>query len=400
MRTLNVLVVGSGMYVSGRGTKGFGTVLPALFRAKRMGLVDKVIIASKNPRGRQELWEKINALSNKMGVELNVDFFPKGDRENHLAYQEAISALPRPACAIVAVPDHLHTEIAGYLIKSKIHPLVVKPLASTLSEVKYLIDLIEANGVYGAVEFHKRLDLANLKLLDTLREKKIGDPLYFLVEYSQRKVIPEVVFSEWVSKTNIFQYLGVHYVDLIYFATRAYPKRVLGIAQASYLRQHGIDTYDAIQAIVEWQDVQSGHTFTSVILTNWIDPNLTSAMSDQKIKVIGTKGRFESDQKNRGIQIVSEAEGIEDVNPYFSDFYWDVNENYREFSGYGAKSILQFLQDVAEIVAGKRKAGELKGLRPTFYDALISTSVIEAVNQSLQKDNQWIPIAKYLNSKS
>ena len=37
--------------------------------------------------------------------------------------------------------------------------------------------------------------------------------------------------------------------------------------------------------------------FTETILTNWIDPENSSAMSDQKIKFIGTKGRFEADQK-------------------------------------------------------------------------------------------------------
>ena len=44
--------------------------------------------------------------------------------------------------------------------------------------------------VYGAVEFHKRWDWANLRLKYALEKELLGEPLYFHIEYSQRKVIP------------------------------------------------------------------------------------------------------------------------------------------------------------------------------------------------------------------
>jgi len=162
----------------------------------------------------------------------------------------------------VVVPDNLHREIAGSAIANGLHTLVAKPLAPTLNEVVELIELQKRNNVYCAVEFHKRFDSSNIKLKDTIESGSIGDILYFIVEYSQRKSIPTERFPKWVESTNIFQYLGIHYVDIIYFSTKAVPQRVMAIGQKNWLFQQGIDTYDSIQVIVEWK-MSSGNIFTA-----------------------------------------------------------------------------------------------------------------------------------------
>ena len=51
-----------------------------------------------------------------------------------------------------------------------------------------------------------------------------------------------------------------------------------------------------MQVVIEWER-KDGGLFVSTHITNWIDPDETSAMSDQKINVVGTKGRFQADQK-------------------------------------------------------------------------------------------------------
>jgi predicted dehydrogenase len=289
------------------------------------------------------------------------------------------------------VPDHLHYETTIPLIENGLHCLVVKPLAPTVKEVKGLIRLAEKAGVYGAVEFHKRFDRSNLKLRDTIQQGLIGDPLYFVVEYSQRKSIPLKKFKEWVRHTNILQYLGIHYIDIIFFATGASPRRAMAQGQKSFLIRRGVDTFDAIQCLIEWE-MKNGSRFTSAIMTNWIDPEKTSAMSDQRIKVIGTRGRFEADQKYRGIRLVTDEKGVEELNPDFSVFYGTGSGDGVSFQGYGAESILQFLKDVTAVKAGKLKPIDLKGRRPTFRDALAPTAVLEAANKSLALDGKWVEI--------
>ncbi len=376
------------MYVCGRGTDGYGTILPAIYEWKRQGRPGDVYIAGSHAEGIKTVKGKVKELNELFGFNITFKYFPEDNTCNPEAYKNAISQMPKPACTIVAVPDHLHKKIAGDTIENKLHTLVVKPLAPTVQEVIELIKLQEKYNVYGAVEFHKRFDRSNIKLRDTIASGNIGDPLYFVIEYSQRKSIPTERFRAWVDSTNIFQYLGIHYVDIIYFSTGAVPQRVMAVGQKNWLSLKGINTYDSIQTIIEWK-IPSGNTFTSSFFTNWIDPENTSAMSDQKIKVIGTKGRYEADQKKRGIYIVAEGKGIEEPNPDFCSMYGNKAEGI-SFQGYGIDSILQFLKDVTDIELGISEINALEGKRPTFRDAIISTVVIEAANRSIAENGRWI----------
>lgn len=391
-KPLNVLVIGTGMYVCGRGTDGHGTILPALYEWTRGREGADIYVAGTGPDSAGIIQKKSHELEKMLGFGISLKYYPQGAVRNPDAYLDALREIPKPACAIVAVPDHLHRRIAEDALRSGLHTLVVKPLSPTSKEVRELISIQEKTGVYCAVEFHKRLDRSNLKLKDTIEKGVIGDPLYFIVEYSQRKNIPTQIFRKWVESTNIFQYLGIHYVDIIYWATGATPRRVSAIGQKNFLLSKGIDTYDAIQAEIEWE-MTSGKTFISSFFTNWIDPLHTSAMSDQRIKVIGTKGRFEADQKRRGICTVSDEQEIEEPNPDFCSKY-GIRDGEISYRGYGIDSIVRFLDDAALIEEGDLPVSALEGKRPTFKDALIPTMIIEAVNRSLKENGEWVEIGK------
>lgn len=388
-KSLNIVVIGTGMYVIGKGTDGYGTMMPAICEWRKQENDGEVYIVGANLDSIKNFKHKISELSKIMNINISPWYFPEKRGFSPRSYKEAIQKIPKPAVALIVVPDNLHREIAGAAIEAGLHTLVVKPLAPTLKEVIELIRIQKKNNVYAAVEFHKRLDYSNLKLKDIISEGKIGDPLYFLIEYSQRKSMPLKQFRKWINFTNVFQYLGIHYVDVIYFATGAIPKRALAIGQKEYLFSKGIDVYDSIEALIEWE-MLSGRRFSSHILTNWVDPENTSAMSDQKIKVIGTKGRFESDQKNRGIRIVIDDKGIEEPNPYFCAKYGPKGAAY--YRGYGIDSVHQFLNDVIQIEEGRIKIADLDDKRPTFKQSIVPTAVLEAVNKSLKNNGRWINI--------
>ena len=141
-----------------------------------------------------------------------------------------------------------------------------------------------------------------------------------------------------------------------------------------------------MQVVIEWER-EDGEQFVSTHITNWIDPDETSAMSDQKITVVGTKGRFQADQKHRGVQVVQDDQGIQDVNPYFSSSLKDPSTKQLTFDGYGIKSVLQFINDVQMFIMGKIDLKQLEESRPSFKVCLISTAVIEAAHQSLIHQN-------------
>jgi predicted dehydrogenase len=210
-----------------------------------------------------------------------------------------------------------------------------------------------------------------------------------VVLYSQRKSIPSIQFRKWVEKTTIFQYLGIHYIDIVYFVTQATPVRATAVGQKNWLSSQGIDAYDSVQGNIEWQ-LPSGKKFNQYILTNWIDPESTSALSEQNIRMIGTKGRYESDQKNRGNTMVTDKKGIEEINPYFIGAYQiDGRVTYR---GYGIDSIETFLNDVVQVEEGTVRIDDLEGRRSTFKQSIVPTAILESIHLSLQKNGEWVTI--------
>ena len=110
---MDVVVIGAGLYVSGKGTTGYGTILPALFEWKRISEnIGKFYFVSTSVESSKELKEKASHLVLKTGVELEVHSYPESGNKDYFAYRKVISNLKKPACAIIAVPDHLHHQIA------------------------------------------------------------------------------------------------------------------------------------------------------------------------------------------------------------------------------------------------------------------------------------------------
>jgi predicted dehydrogenase len=392
--SMNVLIIGNGVYVSGRGTDGFGTVLPAVLEHQRVfGNLDTVTLVGTQSEHAEEAKSKVQRLMELTNVSVNVDSLPLENcnvRYPAKAYKEVLDRVSGPTCAIVVVPDHMHYEITRECLIKRLPTLVVKPLTTTVAEAKDLIYLCEKHEVYGVVEFHKRFDRHNLKLREGIHSDKFGEILYFLVEYSQKKHVPAEHFSSWISKTNIFQYLGVHYVDVIYFVTRAKPIRVLVLGQRRWLSLKNIDALDTIHVTIEWQAINGG-TFFSFFHTGWIDPETETAESNQRIQLIGTKGRIKSDQKYRGLQMVSDADGVEDLNPDFCAAYFNDNGSIK-YSGYGIESICTYLSDADNLLSKKIDIASLSKNRPTFSDSLCSTAVVESVNKGLREQGTWTDV--------
>lgn len=388
MKKIDIVVIGAGLYVCGKGTEGYGTILPAIFEWKRLNLdTGDIHCVSTSAESSKKLLQKAKELEVKTGVALEIQSYPDSGSKDHTAYQQALNNCNKPACAIIAVPDHLHYQIAKDCLEAGLHTLIVKPLTPTYAEGRDLVNLANKNDLYGAVEFHKRWDKSNIILRDKFQSGDLGIPLNCWVEYSQRRSVPLSFFKDWASQTSILQYLGVHYIDVIRFVTAASPRRVMAIGQKSEIIQHGIDTYDSIQCMIEWE-MPDGNSFTETILTSWIDPENSTAISDQKIKFVGTRGRYEADQKERGIRINTDDLGVQHINPDFCMPYGS-NDGKIQWRGYGIDSITTFINDVSDLENESKTLSDFQFERPSFKESLISTMVTEAAHRSLENGSNW-----------
>ena len=384
---MNILLIGNGMYSTGRGTKEFGTILPAIIEWQRAcGNPLNLTVTGTNEEHSALAREKYSQLSNLTGVKLNIKFYPNNKEKYFKNYQDIINSEDRPECAIIVVPDHLHYKITKDCLMAGLHCLVVKPLVLSTNEAIDLTQIAKDKKLHGAVEYHKRWDKSNLIIKETV-ERDVGDLLYCLVEYSQRKSMPSEIFCQWAENSNVLNYLGIHYIDIMYFISKATPNRVMAVGQKNWLKSQNINTYDSIQCVIEWID-KIGNPFTQTLLVNWIDPETSTSMSDQKIKIIGTKGRVEADQKERGIRINLDNSHLIEPNPDYCKSYKNLDGTL-SWKGYGVDSVVTFLSDIKGLSEGLINIDDLSDTRPTFQDSIVVTSIIEAANKSLNGNGAW-----------
>lgn len=386
----NLLIIGSGMYVTGRGTNNFGTIYPAALKALKYEYISSITISCSTKKNIDSLNKRIFKINKKAGfknLKVNTIYgdFTKINTVNSIIKKYKLNI------AIISVPINIHFNVLVNLMNNKVHCLITKPLVTTKKESSYLVRLAKKNKLVCQVEFHKRLDESNLVIKDKIKNNKLGEIFYSHVSYSQQKNIPIKFFKNWSSKTNVFEYLGVHYVDIIYFITGFKPISVCAYSQSEYLASHKIKSPDSIHVIIEWKKPNK-QIFISTFNINWIDPIKTTAVSDQKISIIGSKGRIDCEQKKRGIEFVSEDNGPEEINPYFSSALDTMHG--KVFNGYGIRNILKFIENIKDFEKGSVNLDYFDKTRPTFNNCgNLTSSIIENVNKSLRNNNKKYKIA-------
>ena len=108
-------------------------------------------------------------------------------------------------------------------------------------------------------------------------------------------------------------------------------------------------------------------------------------MSKQDFHLVGTKGRLDCEQKERGLKILTDEEYTEEVNPDFSKVY--SHKGSFIFEGYGIDSINTYLSNVMNKSYYKNDTRICDA-----KEAIYSTAVIEAASKSIEINSGWTDI--------
>ena len=91
MKSMNILVIGTGLYVSGKGTSGHGTILPAIFEWKRNDKSEGVIhFVSTSVESANQLSSKADQLVEKTGVKIKLESYPRSGPRDEFAYRKVL----------------------------------------------------------------------------------------------------------------------------------------------------------------------------------------------------------------------------------------------------------------------------------------------------------------------
>ena len=277
----------------------------------------------------------------------------------------------------VATPDHLHREIAVAAARAGKHVLVEKPLDVAVEGAAEIVRAADAAGVLLQVDFHKRYDPDHRAIERRVRAGDLGDILYGSVHMEDRIEVPSEWFPGWAPSSSPAWFLGVHFYDLVRWILGSEAKTVYATgAKDRLLKDFGIDTFDCINAKV---DFENGASFS--FDTSWILPKGFEAIVNQGLRIVGTKGLFECDSQDRGTRSCVENEGMATYNNNFKREVVD-RKGRRVFRGYGIESIEDFAGNVAFLTEGGRLA-DLRGVWASGRDGLEATRIAVAVHESL-----------------
>jgi len=281
----------------------------------------------------------------------------------------------------IATPDHLHLDITTDVLERGIHCLVEKPLDVTVEGCKKMVARAKEKKVLLQVDFHKRYDPYHIEMREAYLEGKFGDVEYGYAWMEDQIWVPMKMLRAWSEKSSPVWFLGVHMYDLVrWIMNNPAPTKVYATGAKKKLAGLGIDTFDSVQAHVEFSN---GACIT--FHNSWILPDEFEAVVHQGVKLVGSDGIFECDSQYRGGRGCLSGEKMRT---------WNLGIKYRErdkknrirWRGYFRDSIADFAENLLFLKDGG-SIGDLMGMYPSGEDGLAITQIACAAEESVRTGN-------------
>jgi D-galacturonate reductase len=129
---------------------------------------------------------------------------------------------------VVASPDHLHYGMIKEALNNDLHVCTVKPLVLQHAQAEEIARLAYERGLVVGIEYHKRFDHRNLMARASYRAGKLGEFRLGQAHLHEPWYYRDSNFQNWCTCENsdMFTYIGCHYVDIVAFITGLRPTAV------------------------------------------------------------------------------------------------------------------------------------------------------------------------------
>jgi D-galacturonate reductase len=119
-----------------------------------------------------------------------------------------------------------------------------------------------------------------------------------------------------------------------------------------------------------------------VYTSSWIAPK-SDVHSQQRFFYMGARGEVTVDQAHRGYTVATDKEGYKSANPLFMKYEPDAGGKFAGRSGYGYRSIEDFVLAARAIRAGEARPEDFRERLATARDTVWVTAILEAGRRSL-----------------
>ncbi|MDK1032177.1 MAG: Gfo/Idh/MocA family oxidoreductase [Planctomycetia bacterium] len=403
-----VCIVGGGMITQVQ-------ILPSLYQLQRLGIVGDISVCALGSAPLKTLAED-ETLARAFPGHSFTPWPPLSTDEGESfpdLFKDAIAKMPPHSIVVVAVPDQVHYAVIEAALDADQHICCVKPLVLKHSQAAEIAKRAYAKGLVVGVEYHKRLDDRALLARRQYRDGLFGEFRIGHAEMSEPYYYRHSNFQNWCTCENsdMFTYVGCHYVDQVHFITGLLPRSVsvYGIVD-SY--PNGNEGYLWTDARVIWENGACLH------VTNVMGyPDDAPGGNFQGIRMYcagdGRSGMLVHDDQYRGIKYCYVTKGTEPGDTFYAEpspdyfKYVDLGGGGLVPVGYGFRSIEYIISRACRAIDASEGLSEAKalaerqkllkqfdaeGIMATPANSAYNELVVEAGRLSILNDGREVEI--------
>ena len=206
-------------------------ILPTIYHLQREGIVGEIHLSALNAAPLADIQADAGLTRAFPGQSFTAYPDPKKvDPQKPFPelFKQVLSDAPKGSIAIVALPDQLHYGAVMEALKNDLHVCCVKPLVLTHAQAEEIGQVAAEKGLLVGVEYHKRFDHRSLMARRAYRAGRLGQFRLGQAHLHEKWYYRDSNFQNWCTCENsdMFTYVGCHYVDLVAFITGLRPTAV------------------------------------------------------------------------------------------------------------------------------------------------------------------------------
>lgn len=390
-------------------------ILPSIYHLQRMGMVGDISVCALNSGPLKTLVD--DPALQKAFPGQSFTAYPSIDTDPDENFPdisaEVISKMPKHSIVVVAVPDQLHYRMLKTALEYDQHICCVKPLVLKYSQSIEIEKLAYEKGLIVGVEYHKRLDDRVLVSKQLYKEGRFGEFRIGHAELSEPYYYRHSNFQNWCTCENsdMFTYVGCHYVDQVHVITGLLPKSV-SVYGIKDKYPNGREGFLWTDARVIWENGACLHV-TDVM--GYPDEGPGGNFQGLRMYFAGDdkSGMLVHDDQYRGIKHCYIEKGTDPGDTYYAEpspdyfKYVDLGGGFLTPVGYGYRSIEYIIKsackgidaskglDDKEALAARQKLikqFDAEGVMATPANSSYNELVMEAGRLSILNNGKEVEI--------
>jgi predicted dehydrogenase len=383
-KKLDVFIIGGGMITG-------DLILPSFYHLQRIGAVGTISVSALTGSALRSLAENQTvkeAFPNSTFTACPDYKTGDPDLPQPNLYKEVLAKMEPGNLVVVAVPDQLHYGIIKTALEAGQHVITVKPLVLSYQQAKELEVLALSKGLFLGVEYHKRFDDRVLMARQHYRAGRFGDFRLGQARMIEPYYYMNSNFQNWCTCKNsdMFTYVGCHYVDQVHFITGLLPVEV-SVHGIKDKYPNGAEGYLWTDGRVIWEN---GASLSVIDAIGY--PNAAPGSNTQGLQMY-CKGSedacmlFHEDQY-RGVKysLDAGAPGVDKVSqepsPDFFKLVYRGGKHGMEPVGYGYRSIEHLVAGATRVAeCGADRSARQREIRMIDDEGILATPANSAYNE-------------------